>query len=210
MQRARTLEAKDLRRQGLVTAALDEFFERGFSAARMDDIAARAGFSKGTLYLYFDSKEALFAAVVQTIAVPNLERLETAAATAGGGLEAISAIMRLAPAMLRTSPVPKIAKVIISDAKVFPAIVTAYRKTVIERFLAVIAGVLKKAQTDGEIDIGDPYLTARLVVAPIIFSAIWFVTFEHDEEAVVDLDALFSLHEKMLIRALTAQRESLS
>ncbi|MDA0338601.1 MAG: helix-turn-helix domain containing protein, partial [Proteobacteria bacterium] len=55
MQRARTQDAKDERRLAFLDAALDEFFNRGFSAARMDDIAARAGVSKGTLYLYFDS-----------------------------------------------------------------------------------------------------------------------------------------------------------
>ena len=69
MQRARSEAAKDTRRQALLTAALDEFFERGFAAARMDDIARRAGFSKGTLYLYFDSKEALFASLIETFAL---------------------------------------------------------------------------------------------------------------------------------------------
>ena len=66
-QRARTEEAKNQRRQALLAAALDEFFERGFTAARMDDIAARADVSKGALYLYFNSKEALFAALVENL-----------------------------------------------------------------------------------------------------------------------------------------------
>jgi AcrR family transcriptional regulator len=43
-----------------LAAALDEFFEKGFAATRMDDIARRANLSKGALYLYFDSKEAMF------------------------------------------------------------------------------------------------------------------------------------------------------
>ena len=62
MKRARSDEAKDERRAQLLDAALDEFFEKGFSAARMDDIARRAKLSKGTLYLYFDSKKAMFQA----------------------------------------------------------------------------------------------------------------------------------------------------
>ena len=202
MQRARSEAAKDTRRQALLTAALDEFFERGFAAARMDDIARRAGLSKGTLYLYFDSKEALFASLIETFALPNVERLEAAAADARGAADAIRAMMRLAPVLVRESPVPKIVKILISDALACPDLVAAYRKTVIERVLSIIAGLLQKAHDAGEISIRDPHLTARLIVAPVMLSAVWRVVFERDAEAQVDLDALFAAHEEMLMRGL--------
>ena len=64
--------------------ALDVFAEKGFAAARMEDIAARAGAAKGTLYLYFPSKEAVFEALVRTLIVPNLERAEAALAEHAG------------------------------------------------------------------------------------------------------------------------------
>ena len=76
MKRARTKKAKDERRLALLRAGLDEFFERGFTAARMDDISKRAGLSKGALYLYFSSKEELFKSLVEEYAVPNVERIE--------------------------------------------------------------------------------------------------------------------------------------
>ena len=75
MRRARSEDAKDERRQLLLSAALDEFFERGFSAARIEDIAQRASLSKGTVYLYFDSKEALFLALIEDLATPNIEQI---------------------------------------------------------------------------------------------------------------------------------------
>ncbi len=202
--RARTDEAKEARRLAFLTAALDEFFERGFAAARMDDIAARAGFSKGTIYLYFDSKEALFTALVEAYALPNIARFEAAAKNAGGGLSTICAFMKFAPTIIRETPVPKLAKVLIGDAPAFPEMATAYRKQVVDRVLGMVAGSLKQAKDAGEIEIDDPALTARIVVAPIILSAVWRIVFEHDSKARVDLDALFALHEKMLMRALGA------
>lgn len=205
--RARTREAKDERRQAALAAALDEFFERGFSAARMDDIARRAGVSKGALYLYFDSKEALFTALIDEFAVPNVERLESVARQAGSGADAIRALMRFAPTLVSESPVPKIIKVLISDAFTFPRVVAAYRRNVIERALGVVARALENAQACGEFDIEDPQLTARLVAAPLVLSAIWRVVFESDSDKRVDVHALFRLHEKLLLRALRPARD---
>ena len=76
MQRARSQTDKDARRQLLLQAALDEFFERGFAAARMEDIARRVDLSKGTVYLYFKSKDDLFRALIEEHALPNLETIE--------------------------------------------------------------------------------------------------------------------------------------
>lgn len=202
MLRARTDEAKEQRRRALLDAALAEFFERGFSAARMDDIAARAKLSKGTLYLYFDSKEALFTSLVETFAIPNIVMFEAVVQNAGGGVAAIRTFMKIAPVVIRESPLPKIAKILIADAPAFPEIVTAYREQVIERALGVIVSALSAAKEAGQIEIGDPRLTARLVIAPVLMSAIWRIVFEHDPAAKIDLDALFAEHEKMLLRGL--------
>lgn len=204
MQRARTQEAKDQRRKALLTAALDEFYERGFTAARMDDIARRARLSKGSIYLYFDSKDALFTELVKEYALPNVERLEVMAGQADSAAEAIRMLLGFAPALVRETVVPKIMKVLIADAPAFPETVTAYRKDVVERGLGLITGMLHKASDSGEFKIANPELTARLVVAPVIFSAIWKIAFEHDVEAHIDIKALFALHEKMLLTALSS------
>ena len=203
MRRARTVQAKDERRQALLEAALTEFYERGFAAARMDDIAKRANLSKGALYLYFESKDALFKALVEAFAVPNLERLQTVAMSAPSALGAIRAVAGLVPSIIRETYIPRLMKVLISDAKVFPDTVRAYRKDVLDRFIGVLSGILTRAKAAGEIEIGDPALTARLVVAPVAFSAMWHVTFGDDKDARVDLEALFALHADMLEKAFT-------
>ena len=207
MQRARTPSAKEDRRNAFIEAALEEFFERGFGGARMDDIARRAGFSKGALYLYFDSKDALFAALINTYAMPNVERIESIATSTTSARDAIDAFVSLAPVIVRQSQIPKLARILIANAHAFPDVVTKYRKEVIDRVLAAIAGFLERAAATGEIKIGDPTLTARLVVAPVALSAIWRIVFEHDPEARFDLNAYLQTHKSMLLRGLHLQAE---
>lgn len=204
MVRARTNEAKDERREAFLMAALDEFFERGFAAARMDDIARRVGLSKGTLYLYFDSKEALFIALIETITLPNVGLIEQFAAAAPSATEGIHSLMTFVPRLIRETPMPRVAKVLIADSGAFPDVVQRYRRQVVDRVLAAVAGLLERGHAAGELVIDDPALTARLVVAPIIMSAIWRVVFETETKAGIDLNALFALHERMLRRALSA------
>lgn len=203
--RARTDEAKDERRTAFLMAAIDEFFEKGFEAARVDDIAKRAGLSKGTLYLYFKSKEDLFQALIDMAAAPKLEEMERIVSTASSALEAISGILKFAPVMVRQSIMPRIIKVLIGDGNRFPAVAHAYRRQIIEHILGLIAGILKRGHDAGEIDVIDPDLTARVVIAPIFMSMIWHILFEQDTldgESNIDLEALFSVHHAMLMRAL--------
>jgi hypothetical protein len=70
--------------------------------------------------------------------------------------------------------------------------------------------LLIQAKATGSISIGEPSLTARLIIAPVIMSIIWHVVFEHDDEAVVDLDALFDLHAQMLVRSMAPVQEQIS
>ena len=201
MQRARSDQAKDARRRALLEAALDEFFERGFAAARMDDIARRAGVSKGALYLYFDSKDALFNALIESVAVPKVERVEMFAAQAPTARAALRSLMEFAPLIMRETALPRVAKGRIGDAGAFPDLVARYRRDVIERALAAIAGVLERGRDTGELIVDDPHLAARLVVAPLFLSAIWSVVFQTESEPGVDLEALFAMHERNLLRA---------
>jgi AcrR family transcriptional regulator len=200
MQRARTQEAKEDRRQQLLVAALDEFFERGFTAARMDDIAALADVSKGTLYLYFKSKEDLFQSLVDDVAIPNIEQVEAAALSMPTLEGAIRNMMSLGPALVTSSNMPKLMKIIFADAPNFPDTVSAFREKVPERMLGLIAELIERSNDTGETDIADPTLAARLVVSPIVFSSMWQVIFTHDPDARFDLDALFKLHADTILR----------
>lgn len=206
MKRARSESAKDARRLVLLDAALDAFYERGYSAARMEDIAGRARLSKGTLYLYFESKEDLFRALIDTFAVPNLETIETMMATASSFAAAIDGIAAFAPRLVRESHMPKLMKVLAGESHNFPQLIQGYRTDVLDRVLAAIAGLLERAHDAGEIRVDEPRLTARLVVAPLAMSMLWQAVFGRTEGESVDLESLFRTHALNLRRAL-ARRE---
>jgi len=202
MQRARTDDAKDERRQAMLAAALEVFVEKGFAAARMDDIARTASLSKGTVYLYFPSKEDLFEAVLRNVAIPNVERMEGLMRDAPSVGEALDGVAQFVPHLIRNTQLPQIMKLLISEAGTFPQIVQAYREDVLDRLLAAVAGLLARAHKAGEIDAPEPMLAARLVAAPIAFSGIWSVVFETDPKARVDVEALIALHVQHLKKAL--------
>lgn len=204
-RRARTDEAKDQRRAAFLDAALDEFFERGFAAAKMDDIARRAGLSKGAIYLYFDSKEALFEQLVETLAVPKIERMEAIFAAAPSIEMGLKGVAQFFPAMIRGGRLPRLMKVIISDAFTFPDVVQGYRQRVLDRLFVALAGALEQAMMRGEIRRCDPHLLARLVAAPAPLSAIWHVLFGDDPEVEVDLEGLFALHAEIMLRGLRVE-----
>ena len=202
MKRARSEDAKDARRQALLVAAMDQFYERGFAAARMQDIARRAGLSKGTLYLYFDSKDDLFRALIDTFAVPNLEAIEAMTASAPSFADALDAIAAFAPGVVRESNLPKLMKVLAGDSHNFPDIIQSYRSDVLDRVLGAIAALLERARDAGEIAVEHPGLMARLVVAPMAMSMLWQAVFGRTKGADVDVETLFELHAQNLARAL--------
>lgn len=201
--RARTEEAKEDRRRDMVAAALDAFFDKGFAAARMDDIAAAAGVSKGTLYLYFPSKEALFAALVEDYAIPNVVRMETIADTSPSAVQAIRAALQLAPYLVRESNIPRIAKILIGESAAFPALVADYRERVLDRVLGALTRLLERGHAAGEIHAPHAHLTVRLIFAPVFLSAIWRVVFDREGPESVDPEALLALHEQNIMAALT-------
>ena len=202
MLRARSEDAKDERRLALLNAALDEFFEKGFSATRMADIARRAGLSKGTLYLYFKSKDAMFRELIEVLAMPNIQRISEIAEAAQSFEQAMEGFSRLGPELIRTSDMPRLMKVLVGDAHMFPQVVQDYRTELVERVLSIMAGMLRRAHEAGEIRVESPELTARIVIAPVVLSGIWQAMFGHQRGGEVDLDRLFRIHTDLLLAAL--------
>src|SRR6201993_4193863 len=133
-QTIRWRRRKDARPAEILTAALDCFAERGFAATRLDDVAQRAGVTKGTLYLYFDSKEELFKAVVAQALVPNLERGEALISEAAEPRSAAALLAEMIRgwAELARSPAGAIPKIVVSEAGNFPDLARFYREQVVD------------------------------------------------------------------------------
>ncbi len=200
--RARSEGAKAERRKLLLAAALDEFYEKGVAAARTDDIAARAGLSKGTLYLYFPSKDELFQALIESLTLPNLEAIEAMAKSAPSVIRAIEGFATLAPKIIRGTDLPRLMKVIIGESQSYPEAINRYRSDVMERLLAIFSGVLDAAKERGEINIGTPELTAKLIMAPVVLSGLWVAMFETGTGETLDIEALLNEHAQFLIKAM--------
>lgn len=194
---------KDARPTELLDAALAVFAEKGFAAARMEDIAARAGAAKGTLYLYFPSKEAVFEALVRGIVVPNIERAEAAAAAHDGPIAPLlRELMAAAAGIVRDSDLATLPRLLIGELHKFPDLARFYRTEVIDRALALIAGLHRRGVERGEFRPQDSELVARLVVAPVLLAAIWRTVLIPAGEVPADPWPLLALHAEALLRGL--------
>lgn len=185
----------------LLDAALDTFRERGFAGTRMEDIAARAGVSKGTIYLYFPSKEAIFEALVMT---PQMAMTaETGPATARLGM-LVKAFARVtADARLVALP-----RLVLAEAGNFPEMARFYREQVVGRGLALVAGILEQGMDAGEFRRLDPMITARVFLAPLVLSTLWRATFAAVEDAPLPTETVLGLHLELFLRGIAAEGAS--
>ncbi len=197
---------KEARPGELLDAALTLFAERGYSATRIDDIAARAGVSKGTLYLYFPSKQDVFKALVREAVIPNIERLEHLVADHSGPAAAAlrQVLTRLGGLLQRQPRLAALPKLIITEAANFPDLARFYLDTVIRRGTGLIEGLVRRGIAAGEFRPVDPRATAKLCVAPILFLALWRHSFEPHDDAPIDSGAFVELHVDTLLRGLAA------
>lgn len=200
---------KEARPQEIHEAALAVFAERGFAAASMEQVAARAGISKGTLYLYFSSKEELFKAVVRTAIVPALEAAEEEAAHDVPAMTILERLLAGIAARLVAGPAGVIPKLMIAESGNFPELARFYRDEVIRRALALLARVLEQGVARGEFRPLDAAATAPLLVAPLLMAALWRHSFAAldgaDHQPALEPAALMRTHLDHLRHALAAE-----
>ena len=179
----------------IVAAAMEIFAEKGFAAARLDDIAARAGVSKGALYLYFATKEDLFRAVIEQGVAPNLGRLQAALVEHRGAFpELLRAFAAIAVGIATETPVGGIAKMVIGESRNFPELARAWRERLVEPALGAMSGAIAAAQARGELRAGDPRHAAISLVSPMLLGVIWRETFVPVGAEPFDLRALLAQH----------------
>jgi len=186
----------------ILDAALTVFSARGFAAAKLDDVAKEAGVSKGTLYLYFESKEALFEAMaLELMRGPVLAQLETIAKAETAG-EALRQLIQFMTRLLddpRRSALPKL---IIAESAGFPELAKIWLKTVIQPVRKRVEALIEVGIANGEFRAVDPWETTKLVIAPFLLTAIWRRTFEHIDNRRFDFAALLRQHTEFLLRGL--------
>lgn len=164
---------KDARPAELAFAALELFVEKGFAATRLDDVAARAGVSKGTLYLYFDSKEALFKSVVSESIVPAMVEAEGMLAQhTGSAEEALESLFWEWWHRILATPLGGIPKLMLAESRNFPEIADFYYREVIARGTALIRRVIERGIERGEFRRVDLDYVVHVVIAPMIMLSV--------------------------------------
>jgi AcrR family transcriptional regulator len=200
---ARWRRRKEARPEEILSAALESFAERGFAATRIEDVAARAGISKGTLYLYFDGKEELFKAVVRQALLPNLARIEALAASFEGPSAFLLERLLATVTGVVESRVGAIPKLVIAEAGNFPDLARFYLDEVVHRGLGLIAAILRRGIARGEFRAIDVDHAVFCVIAPLLIAALWKSSLEpHDQAGPLDVQALVRAHLDLLQRGL--------
>ena len=165
---------KDARPQELLAAALDLFVERGYAAARLDDVAASAGVSKGTLYLYFENKEELFKAVVRENLVSALAEAEDwIERSTGSSRELLRAFVLSWWESIGQTKLSGISKLMMAESGNFPDVARFYHEEVISRCNALIIGILERGIARGEFRAVDTVNANLVIVAPIVMLMMW-------------------------------------
>ncbi|CCG40784.1 TetR/AcrR family transcriptional regulator [Magnetospirillum molischianum] len=170
---SRRRRRKDARPAEILDAALEVFSAKGFAAARPDEIAARAGISKGTLYLYFPSKEELFKAMVRQTVLPNVGELEEwAKGFDGSAAEMFRGLLARIARIFTTSAIGRMPKIIISEATAFPDLAQFWVTEVVERAFAIMRGILDRGVAAGDFS---PIRVEAVIVlfSPLLMLAVW-------------------------------------
>jgi len=190
----------------ICAAALAVFAEKGFAAAKLDEIARRAGVSKGTLYLYFKDKEQLFRAVVRDAVVPNVDRLRAELIQTG---LPFAQLIRLFLANLvevtKRVPVGAVAKMVISESRNFPELAKVWHDEVVTKALGAMTALIEMAQARGEVRAGDARLHTFTLMGPMLMGIIYRETLEPIGGQPLDLGDLAQQHVETVLAGLLTE-----
>jgi len=201
----RRARRKDARPGEIVEAALRLFAERGFAASKLEDVAAAAGISKGTIFLYFPTKEDLFRAVVRQAVLPNLEA--ATALVADPALSAADTLRLLAERFLELldSDLTAIPKLIVAEAGNFPTLAQFYADEVAHKGMALIRGILARGIEQGEFRPVDLDGALPLFSAPFLMLVLWKHSLGRHTDIQFNPRAVVATHLDVLLRGLAAE-----
>jgi AcrR family transcriptional regulator len=197
MPEPRFRRRKEDRPQEITEAALLAFAEKGYEATRVDEVAKRAGVSKGLLYLYFKTKEDLFKAVIRSFVVPKIDDLTAIIETS----ELSSEEFLRGPFLdfaktLPGSPISILVRLMISEGPKHPDLTQFYWENVVSRGLSAMTVILQRGVKNGEFRHSVVNDLPHLFVMPVLFSVIFKLLFK---EQCPDTDSLIEAQIDLLI-----------
>ena len=202
MTQPRYQRRKEDRPQEITAAAFAAFAEKGFTATKVEEVARRAGVSKGLLYLYFKTQEELFKAVIRNVVTPRVDELTRTLDSSELSAEAfirgpLLAFMQRLPG----SPASVVIRLMISEAPKHPDLVDYYWDNVASRGLAALRQLLERGVEDGDFRESAVNELPQLLLAPVIMSIVWGIVFA---DRSLDTDKLIATHVDMILAYIKA------
>lgn len=196
--RERTRARRKAERPGeILDAAYEEFAQNGYTATRLEDVAARAGVTKGTIYVYFENKEQVFASMVQEVLRPLQERMtgfiETSQGTAP---EQVSRLLTFLYGLIAADPRPReVIRLLIAEARRFPALVDEHHARMMGPVVEHLRQVLQQGRARGETRAIGAEEVPEVLISPALALNVWMLLFagrraidaEHHRAVAVDL-----------------------
>jgi AcrR family transcriptional regulator len=205
-ERPRRQRRKEARPGQILEAARAVFSEKGYDATNLDDVAQRAQVSKGTLYVYFSSKEQLFHAVAQDALVAISQALRNPTATVDRPqAEALPRLFEALVELTSKDPSSAVVRMILSEGRRFPDLARIWHDDVVRPMLEQVAAIVAQAQRRGEVVDGDPLHLAFAITSSFSMALLFREIFEPIGWFVPDLEELAQIQ----LRALTADGRQL-
>lgn len=198
-------EQKALRPVQILDAAFEEFVARGFAATRVEDVAERIGVTKGTIYLYFPTKEELFSAMIDHISTPLEQLLHDSEELQGSCTQRLKNFLLLCyERIMQDRRSRELLRFVVSEGKRFPQVIEAHRRELIDPLLRRIQALLNEGIAAGEFRDG-PGALARVIAAPVI--AMMVETLIFGEGRNVEPPSYIAAHLDLVMNGLAASRE---
>jgi AcrR family transcriptional regulator len=192
-------ERSAARREAILAAALDEFSARGFAAARLEDVARRAGIAKGTIYLYFRDKETLFAELIRSSLGPIIAGVEAAPPELPLRVFAERFVDLFVTEIYGTRR-SDVLRLVITEGARFPQLAEIYYREVIKRALTAVRSIVQQAIERGEVNADTLKRFPQLLVAPGLVAVLWQALFARFEP--LDVAAMMRAHIDLVFAAL--------
>jgi AcrR family transcriptional regulator len=194
---------KDARPEEIISAALEVFADRGFAATTLEDIARKAGVTKGTIYLYFENKEALFKALIRGTIVPVIAKGEAIAqAFTGSARDLFEKLVREYWRLVGETSLSSIPRLMIAEAGNFPQLARFYYQEVITRGHRLMAGVLERGIKAGEFKKVDLAVATKLAMAPLMHAVVARKAFAHCMPEGFDVVRYLDTHIELFLHGI--------
>ena len=198
--RGRRQQASEQRKLAILRAGLEVFAENGFAAARLEDVAEKAGVGKGTIYLFFRDKEDLFEQIVLGAVSPVLAMIAGAAAAPDTPTDVIlSRLFDLFRVEVLGTWRKEVLRLVITEGARFPRIAEFYHREVISKGLGIIRRITRRAIARGELRSNGVDRFPQLIFAPLLLALIWDGLFSAIEP--LDIEGLLKAHRQLLLVA---------